>query len=571
MVDKRLRNKAELKSFFTNLKGKPITDDMISILIDVLWRNRNYMRTFGFRFSGGLDAVISFDIPSRTFTIAPFDPLEPAYIPRFAFFSWSSQADYNERREAETIIIPNQEGLYAIFYATDETTREQTLTTIKNPTEAELSTIYLRRTLISFLYWDADASEVIHFGDDRHGSEWNPQVHTYLHNALGAQKKSGLYFSGMIVNGDGSSNTHAQFSIAGGVMMHDDFELKIASASTMPVLYFFGGLPRFLSNAGYSVYKSLNRLAYNKDMNSLSQCTDGYFVVYHYFATNEISIEARKMISVMGIAQYSSIGAAYINIDAELVQIKAAMPQQGKCYLGSVIYQSSSAYTNTIKARIVGIVGDKVTHPPVSIAIGSEPYLEIDEKQELAFKMEAPVDGKTYGRQNKTWVEIIGGGGTGEDGREVELSTYSGYIVWRYIGETDWNNIISIASLIGPQGTPIELRVNAGWVEWHYVGGSWMQLFEIPTGGSSGVIQAFGTLLAANWVTDGSLKKYVLSNANITATSSVEVIPANASYDILIAAEPLPETESAAGTVTMWCKNTPGANIPVTINITEIA
>ena len=65
MADKRLRTKTEIKRFFTNLKGKPITDDMISILIDVLWRNRSNMRTSGFRLSGGLDAVISFDIPSR--------------------------------------------------------------------------------------------------------------------------------------------------------------------------------------------------------------------------------------------------------------------------------------------------------------------------------------------------------------------------------------------------------------------------------------------------------------------------------------------------------------------------
>ena len=217
-----------------------------------------------------------------------------------------------------------------------------------------------------------------------------------------------------------------------------------------------------------------------------------------------------------------------------------------------VLFTKPPAYTNTIKARIVGIVGNQLFDHLLVLHLIQKITLLSMKNRNFILKAEAPVDGKTYCRQNKTWVEIIGGGGTGEDGREVELSTYSGYIVWRYIGETDWNNIISIASLIGPQGTPIELRVNAGWVEWHYVEGSWMQLFEIPAGGIGGVIQVSGTLLAANWVTDGSLKKYVLSNANITAASSVEVIPANASYDVLVAAEPLPETESAAGTVTMW-------------------
>ena len=140
----------------------------------------------------------------------------------------------------------------------------------------------------------------------------------YLHNSIAAQKKSGLYFSDFIVNGDGSSDAHAQLTVVGGIILHDDFELTIPSASTLPILYFFGGLPRFLSNAGFSVYKSLNRLAYNSGMNSISQCTEGYYVIYHYFATNEIFTEARKVISVMGISEYDNLGAAYMNFNSEL-------------------------------------------------------------------------------------------------------------------------------------------------------------------------------------------------------------------------------------------------------------
>ena len=131
-------------------------------------------------------------------------------------------------------------------------------------------------------------------------------------------------------------------------------------------------------------------------MNSISQCTEGYYVIYHYFATNEIFTEARKVISVMGISENDNLGAAYMNFNSEVAQLKSSMPQQGKCYLGSIIYRPSSAYTNTIKARIVSIVGSENSHPPVSIAPDSEDYLEIDEKQELSFKMEAPEDGTMY-------------------------------------------------------------------------------------------------------------------------------------------------------------------------------
>lgn len=385
MADKRLRTKSEVKRFFTNLKGKKITDDMISILIDVLWRNRSNMRTSGFRIAGGLDAVISFDIASRTFTIAPYDPLEPTYSPRFTFYSWSYQADFNERRSAETIQIPDEEGFFAIFYATNETTREQSLHYIKNPTETELTTIYLRKIVISFIYWDAAAGEVIHFGDDRHGSEWNPPVHRFIHDAFHAKRKNGLQLTGMVLAGDGSLNSEAQFTVTGGIMLHDDFELTIPnSTASIPILYSFGSLPRFLSNAGYGIAKGPNRIYFNSGQSSLAECSSGNYCLYHIFATNEILTTSRKSISVMGINQYTTLADVYANVNPELDSVSAYMPQQGACYIGSIIVQTDDTYTNSIKARIVSIVAKEI-HPPVTITDASAPFLQIGENQELNY------------------------------------------------------------------------------------------------------------------------------------------------------------------------------------------
>lgn len=174
-----------------------------------------------------------------------------------------------------------------------------------------------------------------------------------------------------------------------------------------------------------------------------------------------------------------------------------------------------------------------------------------------------------------TWNHITpvpSNGIDGDDGREVELSTSGGYVVWRYVGDVAWNNLFLIPG-DGDDGREIELRENVGWVEWRYVGDvAWTQLYQIPSGGGGGITQVTGlTLVVANWVADGALYKYVLADANITSTSSVEVIPANSAYDTLVAAEPMPETVSAAGSVSIWAKAIPGADVPVTINITETA
>lgn len=45
-----------------------------------------------------------------------------------------------------------------------------------------------------------------------------------------------------------------------------------------------------------------------------------------------------------------------------------------------------------------------------------------------------------------------GGGGSGTDGREVELQTSATHIQWRYVGEASWTNLIALTELQGEQG-----------------------------------------------------------------------------------------------------------------------
>ena len=94
------------------------------------------------------------------------------------------------------------------------------------------------------------------------------------------------------------------------------------------------------------------------------------------------------------------------------------------------------------------------------------------------------------------------------------------YIVWRYVGDTTWTNLVALATITGADGAPgqdgapgtpgqdgapgtpgqdgapgtpgidgkeVELRENLGWVEWRYVGdATWTQLYQIPEGGGGG-------------------------------------------------------------------------------------
>lgn len=45
-----------------------------------------------------------------------------------------------------------------------------------------------------------------------------------------------------------------------------------------------------------------------------------------------------------------------------------------------------------------------------------------------------------------------GGGGTGVDGREVQLQNSGTHIQWRYTGQSSWTNLVPLSDLRGLQG-----------------------------------------------------------------------------------------------------------------------
>lgn len=187
---------------------------------------------------------------------------------------------------------------------------------------------------------------------------------------------------------------------------------------------------------------------------------------------------------------------------------------------------------------------------------------------------------------------------TGGTGQTPEFSTVGGWIVWRYVGDPDWIQLFQIpldgndgasafvyiayASAIDGTGftlvddpalaysaviattSPIASPVVGNFA------GHWYQRKGANGAPGSQPLQVTGiTLTAANWALVGTLYEYDLANANITANSIVEVIPANASIATVKAAEVLPETDSSAGSVKLYAANAPSGDISVTINITE--
>ncbi len=88
-----------------------------------------------------------------------------------------------------------------------------------------------------------------------------------------------------------------------------------------------------------------------------------------------------------------------------------------------------------------------------------------------------------------------------------------------------------------------------------------------PTG-TVPITQVTGiTVATGGWSLVSGLYEYDISDANITASSIVDVIPDNGDYTTVVAAQLLPANLSSSGQVKIFSVNLPTVDFDVTINI----
>lgn len=337
-------------------KGFEISINNPEIYVD------NY-RTSGFELAGGTDSVI--DYSAGVFSIEPVDESsneDSGTGHSFVFFQRYKKLTQHIRYDREELVIPEVEGLYMIYYNFDEfnssTTDQEELDFVQyldyilNPTDAQIQQVYTERVIVAWLYYSDILSQAIYFGDSRHGSEWNPQIH-YTIKTTGGLKVSGLALTGIIPNGDGTNNTHVQFTVSAGSCWFGDI-LKIFDSvgPEIPVMYFdISGLPILGITPGYAIAIG-SRICFCNS-GTLTSVTNEYFVIYHIFVSN---CQWYPVISVVGLSQYESYILAKSSVANEQQSIILLLSNVYSDFMlvDSVIFQAhGNDFTNNASARIV--------------------------------------------------------------------------------------------------------------------------------------------------------------------------------------------------------------------------
>jgi hypothetical protein len=307
------------------------------------------------------DVIVTIDDTTRTLTVAPQDP-EKGYN----YFAENTLVNVKEEK---SIVWPDTNGSH--FFYLNKTGE---LKVIENFAD----TIILKHAIVSIIYWDQTSQKHIYFADERHGIAMANATHLYLHTTRGAAFDRGCNLIGFSVDGNGSSNAHAQFTAQSGSIWDEDLKINIPAQSMIPVLYRLNNGWKRKEADGFCVIQSGaegyagTTIAYNLFNGtswSLSEVDNNKFVLAHIFATNDYEY---PFIAILGTQQYNSKSAARTGAIQEIKKI-SQLPVQEFCPIGSVIFQTNSNYTNDVKALIVSTESgeDFEDHRSESIRPGS--------------------------------------------------------------------------------------------------------------------------------------------------------------------------------------------------------
>lgn len=293
------------------------------------------------------DSNIIFDPSNRRFTITP---------------TFDSYKYYRGGIEVEvfsdhSVIIDDVSGTHFIYF--DRNTGILTST----PT-FDISLIR-SHAYVAFVHWNEPDQNAVLIGDERHGITMDGATHEYLHFVNGA-----VYIFGLLptvnVDASGDLDSSAYVDVGNGQIRDEDIVHDIKNASPqiispiaeIPVLYRIGSDEWYISSVDQFplLYNGKDGWigtlpAWNEFVGGswkLTEVSNNNFFFMHLVATNDIRY---PLVMLMGTNQYVSIGQARNDSEVEFLTLNN-MPFQEMTPIATFIYQASTSYLNTPKARL---------------------------------------------------------------------------------------------------------------------------------------------------------------------------------------------------------------------------
>jgi hypothetical protein len=291
---------------------------------------------------------ISFDNTTRTFSIAPVNA---------SFNVWCKGIKYSIS-STQSVQIATTSGLYYIYFNADGVlSHRSTFFDWENDTP------------VAYVYWNSTDATAYFVADERHGITMDWATHEYLHRTRGAVIANGFSIGNFTTSGTGASNADAQFDLGNGTFFDEDLEVNITHSNSptpntwqqdlqgparIPIFYLSGTVWKSDSVTDYALKQGTARIQYNV-LNAGTWSTqdvpsNAWYTTSWIIATNNINY---PIIAIMGQTADNKLTA-----EEELSFSDLLLPDFPVVEfrpLWKIIWQTSSTYANTPKARIVRV------------------------------------------------------------------------------------------------------------------------------------------------------------------------------------------------------------------------
>lgn len=282
----------------------------------------------------------------------------------------------------ESIVVPDEEGPHFIFFGAGGVLQTLPAFDLR---------ILTKWSFLMEIYWDATNKYGVVLANERHTQVINGWEHFAQHSTLRSvldrrnpNKIFGLTPGAGAPGGAGTVNSHAQFSIAHGLIWDEDIlndsedrAQQLTPIAQIPILYLEGDendpswrtkLPDdfpLIQNGALGpdspgptqvIFDSSGGnglVAYNQNNGGTWQLTEvnnNDYVIVHYFASNDIRY---GVVGILGQATYLTTNAAEAGAEEELKTITLVkLPTLEWVWLYSMIFQSGTTKTNDAAASI---------------------------------------------------------------------------------------------------------------------------------------------------------------------------------------------------------------------------
>lgn len=289
----------------------------------------------------------SFNEGTRTFTIAPVGAEFTYFIKGQPFIITS----------ATSIIIPNTSGNW-FFYLDDNST----LTASQTHIDFGGNVITAGAT-----YWNAVTQEAVWFGDMRSNLSMTWGAKRRAHDVNRVEGRDGDFIlHDLVLDGDGDDDEDAQMAITDGIMYHIDiarevFDVATPTADWEQHLDNIAQIPIYYKDNGNLLYKKTannfpliedagNTIFYNEEISpgnwQLTNVSNNNFVAIYLFITMD---PRHPVVGVLGNISASSPAQA---LDLTMLTAPLGDIYPGFGFLKSLVFQTSTGFTNTPKARL---------------------------------------------------------------------------------------------------------------------------------------------------------------------------------------------------------------------------